>query len=89
MLASEAYTLISPLVLLLASHAERPRHAGVTDAEKLIAVGFFPCAFILLLAAVKLFLAGQRGNALSCGAFGIITLVFGCHFASIFFAPIA
>ena len=77
LLPFKAYTVIAPLLFFVSVGFPRPPHSGATDAEMLLLVGLFPCAAILLFAALVLAFVGPKGTALPCAAFGAAAFVIG------------
>ncbi len=77
LLPFKAYTVIAPLLLFVSVSSPRPPHSSATDAEASLVIGLFPCAAILLFAALVLALVGPKGKALACAGFGAAAFIIG------------
>lgn len=78
----KAYTLIAPLMSGVYFHwVNNPAHYrhfySPTEADAYPMWLMFPCAAILLCAALGFAVAGSKANARSCAGFGIAALVLG------------
>jgi hypothetical protein len=67
----KAYVVIAPILFLILSLIPRPHHSGLPEALALFLVFLFPCALVLLFAALLFALFGPKGHALDCVIFAI------------------
>jgi hypothetical protein len=69
----KAYVVIGPILFLILSQIiPRPHHSSPPEALALLLVLLFPCALILLFAALLFALFGPKGHALDCVIFAVL-----------------
>jgi hypothetical protein len=79
----KAYTVIAPLMSGIFFHwlenSDSYRHFGLDAADAYPMLLMFPCAAILLFAALVSAFVGSKGNTRSCVGFGIAALILGYY----------
>ncbi len=70
----KAYAFIAPVLFFIIALVPRPRHTA-PEAAAIPLVLLFPCALILLFAALLFALFGPKGHALSCVGFAVAEFI--------------
>ena len=73
----KAYAVIAPSLILVLAPFLHTRHSGPAEALVLVVLSLFPCAAILLLAALVFAIVGAKDFAISCAGFGAAAFVIG------------
>jgi len=71
----KAYVVVAYVWLQICARLQGPRHYGGTEAEAIVALGFFPCSLVLLMAAAIMAVVGPRGAAIPNAIFGGVAFV--------------